>query len=305
MAAHHRQHQLQWKWGCLSFALCCLLLGSIFIQKNTKQATAVMYQPLNRDLQVTGQQWHQLAQEFTAKGFDTLVVQWNQYGTEEFGGSSGWLAKNIELFMNEGVDIWLGLYSDPDYFRRIHTSRENQKEYLEEYLKNAHTSYKAWGHWIERHSTNVKGIYLPFEISDYDFDTTEKREQLNALLSGITDTYTERLMISVYLSGQLSSEDTAKWLKSIRSQGIEVYVQDGRGTQLINDDHWADYNNEFGCNIGVIKEAFIQTGQNPFIAKPIDKDGLLKLRLDDRCNEKILFSLRYLPIPNNPLALLD
>ncbi|PMH31056.1 hypothetical protein BCU71_13125 [Vibrio lentus] len=261
----------------------------------------IFYQPLNRDSSVTEKEWKELSNDIQMAGLDTLVVQWNQYGVESFGGPDGWVANNLALFMNDGVDIWLGLYSDPDYFLKIHTSVEKQNVYLKQYFKKVNHAYKKWESWRIYHQSHIKGLYFPLELSDYDFDTPQKRQQLNLILRQVSDTYNESLMISVYLSGELSSDEVAQWVGSIRSLGIEVYVQDGRGTQLIADEKWKDYSSSFGCGIGLIKEIFVQTNHSPFEAIPIGKYDFEMLQKVGNCNDNVLFSLRYLPLSNNPL----
>ncbi|MFS1419690.1 DUF4434 domain-containing protein [Vibrio splendidus] len=265
----------------------------------------MFYQPLNRDVTVTNEQWLYFVEDIKKQGIDTVVVQWNRYGDEKFGGENGWLSSNLTQFADEGLTVWLGLYSDPEYFQRIHTTVEEQKQYLNEYVTVLLDSYRSWNHWITNHTSHVEGLYLPFEISDYDFDSPAKRAQLHTVLEDLSKRYDEPLMISVYLSGQLSPKGVAQWLNQLRALDIDIYVQDGRGTQLIEDTAWANYSKEISCDIGLIREAFVQTNQTPFEAKSIEPNRLSELLTEDSCHKKVLFSLRYLPSQLNPLKLKD
>ncbi len=266
---------------------------------------AVFYQPLNRDISVTNEQWLYLVEDVKRQGIDTVVVQWNRYGNEKFGGGHGWLSSNLTQFTEEGLTVWLGLYSDPEYFQRIHTTADEQKQYLNEYVTLLLDNYRSWNHWITNHNSHVEGLYLPFEISDYDFDTPEKKAQLHTVLEALSKQYDEPLMISVYLSGQLSPQGVAKWLNQLKTLDIDIYVQDGRGTKLIEDAAWTNYSKEIVCEIGLIREAFIQTNQMPFEAKSIDVNQFSELLTEDSCHNKVLFSLRYLPSQLNPLKIKD
>lgn len=119
------------------------------------------------------------------------------------GESHGWLAQRMEALQDDNIKLWVGLYSDPNYFREIHTNATEQKVYLTEYFNKLHKSYVQWKTWLRIHSSKVQGLYLPLELSDYDFKTPEQREQLAQILKQQIKLYDEPLMISLYLSGQL------------------------------------------------------------------------------------------------------
>ena len=270
----------------------------------SSNTNGIFYQPLNRDASVTSLEWRNLLQQ-TANSYDgnAIVVQWNQYGEEKFGGQTGWFAENLATFQKEGFALWLGLYSDPHYYTSIHTEQPQQDEYLTRYFVKLVENYQAWQPWIRKN--NALGVYIPAELSDYDFDTPMKRKTLNRHLTELKNNIHEPMMISVYLSGNITPEETLQWLTSIENTGIKVMVQDGRGTQLLNDSDWGEYKKNFSCEMTIIKEIFIQENHNIFNAKRMSEENFLSLVKDRGCHDIFLFSLRYVPFELNPLPLQD
>lgn len=58
------------------FVLLTLLLVSPF----SFAMKGIIWQPQNRDSQVTDTQWQGLMSQLRLQGFDTLVLQWTRYG---------------------------------------------------------------------------------------------------------------------------------------------------------------------------------------------------------------------------------
>lgn len=267
----------------------------------------VFYQPLNRDAGINEQQWQSLLhQAVTNEDFFEVVVQWNQYGEEKFGGTTGWLAERLSIFDKVGLKLWLGLYSDPLYFERVHRDETTQQQYLTHYFELLLENYNIWRNWLIEHKQSVKGVYVPAELSDYDFDTQQKRDTLKQHLRGVKEVIKEPMMISVYLSGNSSPESIRHWLKDISDLDIKVMVQDGRGTQLLSDATWQKYQAELPCSIAVIKEVFTMDKQTPpaFERMP-SKEVASLFNQDHGCHDWYAFSLRYLSLPDNPLKLHD
>ncbi|HHF2869613.1 TPA: DUF4434 domain-containing protein [Vibrio alginolyticus] len=267
----------------------------------------VFYQPLNRDAGVSEQQWQSLLhQAVICEDLSEIVVQWNQYGEVNFGGQSGWLANRLVMFDKVGLKLWLGLYSDPLYFEKVHTDEAKQDKYLEHYFGLLLANYNHWRNWLIEHKQFVKGVYVPAELSDYDFNTQQKKEALKQHLRKVKEVIKEPLMISVYLSGNSSPESVHNWLKDISDLDINVLVQDGRGTQLLTDTTWQKYQQELPCSIAVIKELFSMDKQvPPSFERMSAKDFASQFNQEHGCHAWYAFSLRYFPLPDNPLRLLD
>lgn len=58
------------------FVLLTMLLVSPF----SFAMKGIIWQPQNRDSQVTDTQWQGLMSQLRLQGFDTLVLQWTRYG---------------------------------------------------------------------------------------------------------------------------------------------------------------------------------------------------------------------------------
>ena len=70
----------------------------------------LFYQPLNRDAQLSQEQWRSRWKASAAQGSKTLIVQWSAYGDSDFGGARGWLANSLRLAHEQGLQLVLGLY---------------------------------------------------------------------------------------------------------------------------------------------------------------------------------------------------
>ncbi|MBY7853692.1 DUF4434 domain-containing protein [Vibrio fluvialis] len=309
MAAHNRKQQLcfQRRFCSLAFFSVLLVIALTLFTSN-RPVKGVFYQPLNRDADVNEQQWQSLLHQAVVASEDLseVVVQWNQYGEADFGGKSGWLAKRLSTFDQAGLKIWFGLYSDPLYFESVHSDEATQDQYLAHYFELLLANYNNWRDWLNENKRFVKGVYVPAELSDYDFDTQPKREALKQQLRKVKEAIKEPVMISVYFSGNSSLESLHNWLKDISDLDIKVMVQDGRGTQLLNDATWQKYQMELPCSIAVIKEVFIMGEQKPPTYERLSsKDFASQFNQNHECHAWYAFSLRYFPLPDNPLKLHD
>jgi hypothetical protein len=231
-------------------------------------------------------------------------VQWNQYGRDDFGGHNGWLSQRIDAAANIGMSIWLGLYTDPDYFSKIHVSDAEQSVYLERYFARLEISLLQHPLWLESRS-KLKGIYVPIELSDYDYDSDQKRLQISEKLAEFSEKSNTPIAISMYLTGKTPIQDIRTWVDQLEQSDIKVLLQDGRGTRLISDNRWQSFEGEVGCNVGLIREVFQQNDAEAFSASRLTKEAFEEKMSQSGCHEQILFSLRYLPIGSQVLSLED
>jgi hypothetical protein len=293
--------------GRLTVAALCTLLLSACISGSGRQegvAGAVFYQPLNRDQGVSLLQWRILLAETQELGLNTLYIQWNQYGGADFGGHKGWLSQRIDVAANMGMSIWLGLYSDPNYFSQIQGSRLEQASYLEQYFSRLEMSLLQHPLWLNNRR-KLQGVYIPIELSDYDYDTALKRAQVSEKLAEFSQLSNIPVAISMYLTGKTPVADIRAWIDLLDMSNIKVLLQDGRGTQLMSDERWNGVEKEMGCNVAVIKEVFQQNDVEPFTASRLTKEAF-EAKISQRgCHEQILFSLRYLPLDSQILSLED
>ena len=95
------------------FVLLTLLLVSPF----SFAMKGIIWQPQNRDSQVTDTQWQGLMSQLRLQGFDTLVLQWTRYG-DAFTQPE----QRALLFKRRPrrwkailIACWLPISSKPDY----------------------------------------------------------------------------------------------------------------------------------------------------------------------------------------------
>ncbi|MGD8172686.1 DUF4434 domain-containing protein [Vibrio sp. TRT 21S02] len=301
MATYQRKQYARRAWRLLSSSFLIFILSGC--NQHSESPSGAFYQPLNQDKTLKQQDWLSIAKTMERYELNQVVVQWTQYGDETFGGPSGWLAQNLETLIDNDIQLWLGLYSDPNYFKRIHASVEQQQQYLTRYFEELEKSYQRWKPWIDQHQPKINGLYLPLELSDYDFVTQQQRDLITNVLAQQVKKYPMPLMVTLYLAANNDSDVISKWTKEIRQAGITLYIQDGAGTQSLSDEQRRDYLNSLSCETGLVREVFVQEQQSSqFVAKKMNKQAFLKLVTQQSCHSSILFSLRYFP-DNNPLKL--
>ncbi|WP_153448840.1 alpha-amylase family protein [Vibrio algicola] len=133
-----------------------------------------------------------------------------------------------------------------------------------------------------------------------------QRDQLKAILTQQVARYPQPLMVSLYLSGQFPPKKVAEWTQELSDIGLTVYVQDGAGTEALSQDIMASYYELFTCNIGEIREIFKQDqASTEFKASKLSLIEYQKIRKEQSCRQSLLFSLRYMPIENNPFSLVQ
>ncbi|OBU20029.1 hypothetical protein AYY21_18145 [Photobacterium aquimaris] len=237
---------------------------------------------------------------------NSLVIQWSQYGEEKFGGTKGWLAKRIEAWFAQGGTVWFGLYSDPAYFKRIHTlSLSQQAEYLSHYFINIEKTYMHWKPWLTLHSASIQGFYLPLELSDYDFPTLQQRQQLTELLAKQVHNYNKPLMVSLYLSATIDESAIVQWVDQLTDAGIKVIVQDGHGTQALSEKVRQQYLSLLPSQSGIVREIFKQSSAMPFVAQRLIYSRYQQVMQQEVNRDTYYFSLRYAPFSQSVLKLAD
>ncbi|WP_417690662.1 DUF4434 domain-containing protein [Pseudidiomarina sp.] len=266
----------------------------------------VMYQPLNRDAELGAHGWRYLLQQVVARDIDFGVLQWTQYGTESFQNPRPWLIETATLWQRE-MPLWLGLHTEPDYFVEMAKGAEAQQTFFDTYLRKVNASAAQWQLWTQQHQENFLGWYVPLELSDAYFATAQQQAQLHSFLAALK----QRLgatptAISLFMNADLSPRELGNWLQDLQELGYEVWLQDGAGTQALSQAQRQDYFTELNCKVVLINEAFVQTSEQPFQARPAHREELREaMAQQPDCHRRILFSLRYLPETTGLLYLTD
>ncbi|WP_165418457.1 DUF4434 domain-containing protein [Dyella amyloliquefaciens] len=279
----------------------------------TAAATAVIYQPQRRDRDVAAAQWPRLFAEVRKQGFDTLVVQWTQYG-DAFANPDehAWLLQRVRDARAAGLHIVLGLGSDPAFF-----TVQNQKKgdemtgYLQSLSRrNAEVAHR----WVaDLGSDAIAGWYLPMEIDDVRWNDPKARVQLRDYLSteqrqldGIAP---RPVYVTSFFAGHMAPDSYAALVADVQRSGVRAWVQDGAGTQRLEQGARNLYLAAAGqCEgahaQGFVYEMFRQTGTDQaFTAtalSPADADATLARRAP--CGgDSVFFELRYLPVADGVL----
>ncbi|RUO56691.1 DUF4434 domain-containing protein [Pseudidiomarina homiensis] len=286
--------------------LTVFLGGASQVTANDELQLGVMYQPLNRDADLGAHGWRYLLQQVIARDIDFGVLQWTQYGAEGFQQPRPWLVETATLWQHE-MPLWLGLHTEPEYFAEMAKGAAAQQVFFEAYLRKVNASVAQWQLWTQQHREQFLGWYVPLELSDAYFASAAERAQLHSFLADLK----QRLgptptAISLFLSAAMAPEDLGEWLVELQDLGYEVWLQDGVGTQALSETDRRQYFAKLNCKVVLINEAFVQTSQQPFQARPARNEELKQAMAEQPdCHRRILFSLRYLPETSGLLYLSD
>ncbi|MFC4763594.1 DUF4434 domain-containing protein [Dyella koreensis] len=287
---------LRWLSG-LALLLAPLLAGA---------TTAIFYQPQLRDRAVPQAQWPALFAQVRAQGFDTLVVQWTEYG-DAFADPAGhaWLLQRVRDARAAGLRIVLGLGSDPAFFQRQEAAPSALDDYLLTLSRHNAAIAKRWAG--ELGSDTVAGWYLPIEVDDRRWRDPAARKQLQDYLA------TERrqldgilprpVYVTSFFAGNMTPSRYAELVADIEHAGVRAWVQDGAGTGRLGGGERALYldaaNQCAGSHAhGVVYEIFRQTGEDKAFtaaALPAAEAGTALAQRAPCEGDSAFFELRYLP----------
>lgn len=273
---------------------------------NVSPALGVMYQPLNRDAELGGYGWNYLFQQVAQSSVEFGVVQWLQYGAETFDQPDSWLRETLTIWQRH-MPLWLGLHTDPDYFNQMAAGEAAQGKFFAAYLRKLNGVVARWQSWINEHEESVLGWYVPLELSDAYFTTASQRQQLHEFLRQLKQRMGKsELAISVFMSAKLPADEFGAWLGELQQLGYQVWLQDGAGTRALSEKQREEYFSHINCDVVMINEAFKQTNEQPFTARPARPEELERAAArQPKCHQQILFSLRYLPETAGLLYLTD
>lgn len=272
-------------------------------------ATAIIYQPQLRDRDISAAQWPALFSHLRAQGFDTLVVQWTQYG-DAFGDPNGhvWLLQRVREAHAAGLRIVLGLNSDPAFFQRQEASSAALGNYLRTLSQRDATVASQWAD--ELGTDTIAGWYLPVEIDDKRWRDPDARKQLQDYLAterGQLDRIARRpVYVTSFFAGNMVPLRYAELLEDVQHSGVRVWVQDGAGTGRLGEGERKLYLDavspcEARRSRGVVYEIFHQTGEDKaFTAAALSADeASAALAQRAPCEgDSVFFELRYLPAAN-------
>lgn len=290
------RHALRWLAG-LTLLLAPLLAAA---------STAIFYQPQLRDREVAQAQWPSLFAQLHAQGFDTLVVQWTQYG-DAFGDPAGhaWLLQRVREARAAGLHIVLGLGSDPAFFQRQEASPVALDDYLLTLSRHNAEVARRWADDLR--GETIAGWYLPIEIDDRRWRDLAARKQLQDYLVSERrqlDRIAQRpVYVTSFFAGNMTPSRYAELLADVQRSGVRVWVQDGAGTGRLDRGERELYlgaaSQCAGSHAhGIVYEIFRQTGADKaFTASALPAvEASAALAQRAPCEgDSVFFELRYLP----------
>lgn len=260
----------------------------------------VFYQPQSRDSGLGPAQWSAIWEDLKRQGHDGLVVQWTRFNDEDFGGSTGWLAKVIDSAMEAGLETHIGLYWNDAWLDSLLADESAWGDRLNLMLQRNLDTAHDWRHLVAR--KEFAGWYLPLELPDRGLHGADRRALLTRQVALLAEALEGPLAASSYFTGFQAPRDYAGWLEALTEEaGVTLWVQDGAGVKQLTSRERALYLELLDCRIGIIREAFeqISAPEEPFSARPRAPDASVDVA---DCHETLHFSLRYIA-PGNTLPL--
>ncbi|MFM2030019.1 MAG: hypothetical protein RL517_1211 [Pseudomonadota bacterium] len=271
--------------------------------------TAIFFQPQASDQSTPLEKWTPIFNELHKKGFDTLVVQWAQYGNSENEEKDReWLIQVLTKAKNANLKLILGLSADPDVFNKLQQTPATLEMYLQ---KTYERDQRALLSWTKSSLIDSSiGWYIPLEVDDREWRAQERRTLLKQFLDRevkqIQLISKNPVYISSFFTGNMTPINYSKLLTDLKiGIPLKIWVQDGGGTKKLSSQERSLYFQELNnCNAnvadGIIFEIFKQTEQDQtFTAEPLRPAELAKkLKFRAPCNrDSIFFELRYLIDP--------
>jgi hypothetical protein len=266
----------------------------------------MIYQPQQRDMKLSNSFWPSVFSDLRKRGFDTLIVQWTQYGDMFFkGAEKNWLRDRLQDAVAADLKLVIGLYADPDSFSAL----EMPTDLLEAYfLKNTEKNTALVKEWVSSlPEKSIVGWYFPMEIDDLRWRAKDDQlflaEQLSRDVRVLKNLSHMPLYVTSFFKGHSDVNGYKAMLDEIKKvSGVRLWIQDGMGAQTLMPAETALYLEPLGvCHDtpidGLVFEIFRQIGSDSnFKAEPlaanIKENALLQRAPCD--GDSVFFTLRYL-----------
>ena len=287
------------RWFIAAWLICGMAMSAHAL-------TGMIYQPQQRDITLAEDFWPVTFRELKKRGFDTLIVQWTQFGALfEAGAEKKWLERRLQDAVAADLKLVIGLYADPDSFSEL----EMPTDLLEPYfLKNTEKNIilaKGWLSVLPQQS--IVGWFLPMEIDDRrwrsESDQAALGKQLSRDVDGLKALNHQPVYITLFFKGHSEPTEYKLMLNALkRSTRLHIWVQDGVGTKTLLPAETTLYLRDLSaCDetplAGLVYEIFRQVGpDHQFKAEPLPARQLATALLQRApCRgDSIFFSLRYL-----------
>ena len=197
------------------FVLLTLLLVSPF----SFAMKGIIWQPQNRDSQVTDTQWQGLMSQLRLQGFDTLVLQWTRYGDAFTQPEQRTLLfKRAAAAQQAGLKLIVGLNADPEFFMHQKQSSAALESYLNRLLAADLQQARLWS---AAPGITPDGWYISAEIDDLNWRSEAARQPLLTWLNNaqrlISDVSAKPVYISSFFAGNMSPDGYRQLLEQVGS----------------------------------------------------------------------------------------
>jgi len=226
--------------GLMVMAATLCEAGELTGQKGTVKG--IFYQPWQADLSLTRSDWEGRMARLHENGLDTLYLQWLRYGETDFLNAH--LKKDgpfIQVLLDaaaaQGIGIYIGLFSDPEFFHSLNLSTAELGGYL---LKLREKTLHIAVEFQARHGKHpaFQGWYLPEEIDDLNWQSAPRRKLLNTHIHSLGRALKclggkKPIAFSTFFTGALSPEAFAHFCQQLL-EGTDAFVlvQDGLGGRM-------------------------------------------------------------------------
>ena len=195
------------------FVLLTLLLVSPF----SFAMKGIIWQPQNRDSQVTDTQWQGLMSQLRLQGFDTLVLQWTRYGDAFTQPEQrALLFKRAAAAQQAGLKLIVGLNADPEFFMHQKQSSAALESYLNRLLAADLQQARLWS---AAPGVTPDGWYISAEIDDLNWRSEAARQPLLTWLNNaqrlISDVSAKPVYISSFFAGNMSPDGYRQLLEQV------------------------------------------------------------------------------------------
>ena len=202
------------------FVLLTLLLVSPF----SFAMKGIIWQPQNRDSQVTDTQWQGLMSQLRLQGFDTLVLQWTRYGDAFTQPEQrALLFKRAAAAQQAGLKLIVGLNADPEFFMHQKQSSAALESYLNRLLAADLQQARLWS---AAPGVTPDGWYISAEIDDLNWRSEAARQPLLTWLNNeqrlISDVSAKPVYISSFFAGNMSPDGYRQLLEQVKATGVNV-----------------------------------------------------------------------------------
>jgi hypothetical protein len=269
-------------------------------------AGIVFYQPLLRDKNVSTEQWLQILSAAQQQGMTELALQWGQHGEVKFFDPQGPSAALFSALQQLKIPLWLGLYADPAYFKKIDSVQAEKQAYFKQQML---LSLQVRRHWLsllkQQPLLQLKGWYLPMELNDTDFVSASYLTWLSCELKGLSEVLDKPVAISLYFNGKVPVKNWLESARQLQSDRLQLWVQDGAGAALVSEPKRQELLQQLPCTIPLIREQFRQSSKPGEVFQARALTEAEKQTQADSCHPVIYFELRYMSAAAGKLPLTD